>query len=122
MPPKILLVDDHPVVLRMVKEEFEARGFDVSTASSAHEAFDMLGRTSWDVVVTDMRMESPASGFDVVRAAKAQAYKPLVVILSAYPIPGSDWQNAGADAMFTKNGNILQMFAEVERLMRERAA
>ena len=118
MPITTLLVDDDSTVLRTLKGVFETRDFHVSTAISAGEAVKTLGEYSFDLVVTDMRMETETSGFEVVRHAKSAGKPPLVIILSAYPIPTSEWRDAGADAMFMKGGGIFRILDDIERLVR----
>jgi CheY-like chemotaxis protein len=106
---KILLVEDEEPIRRMLKTVLEMGDFSVETASSANEGIQSLKGASFDAVVTDLRMESPVAGYEVVRAAKALARKPLAVILTAFPVPPSDWKSAGADAMFTKGGGSLEL-------------
>jgi CheY-like chemotaxis protein len=121
MPFTALIVDDDAAVLSTLKAVFEKRDFDVSTAVSAGEAVSTLARLSFDLVVTDMRMETDVSGFEVVRQAKSTTNRPVVVILSAYPIPVTEWRKAGADAMFTKGGGIFRILDDIERLLHKRA-
>jgi CheY-like chemotaxis protein len=121
MPFSALLVDDDDAVLKTLKAVFETRSFDVSTAVSAGDAVTTLARLSFDLVVTDMRMETDTSGFEVVRHAKSKTERPVVVILSAYPIPATDWRDAGADAMFIKGGGIFRILDDIERLLQTHA-
>jgi CheY-like chemotaxis protein len=121
MPFTALLVDDDAAVLKTLKAVFETRDFDVSTAVSAGEAVSTLARLCFDLVVTDMRMETDVSGFEVVRHAKLTTNRPVVVILSAYPIPVTEWRNAGADAMFMKGGGIFRILDDIERLLHKQA-
>ncbi len=121
MPFTALLVDDDTAVLSTLKAVFQSRGFDVSTAVSASEAISTLAKLSFDLVVTDMRMETDISGFEVVRHAKSTTSSPVVVILSAYPIPATEWHNAGADAMFVKGGGIFRILDDIEQLLHKQA-
>lgn len=116
-----LLADDDTMVLQTLRMVFEKRKFVVSTADSAAQAVALLDQGSFDLVVTDMRMETDTSGFEVVRHAKANARPPVVVILSAFPIPASDWRKAGADAMFEKGGGVFRLLDDIERLLRANA-
>jgi CheY-like chemotaxis protein len=119
MPFTALLVDDDSMILATLKGIFEMRDFNVSTAISAGDALRMLEQSSFDLVVTDMRMETETSGFEVVRYAKSIGNRPVVVILTAYPIPKSEWRKAGADATFLKGGGILRILDDIERLLRK---
>jgi len=109
------------MVLKTLQSVFKRREFEVSTAVSASEAQIILEQASFDLVVTDMRMESETSGFEVVRKAKASGKNPLVVILSAYPIPVTEWREAGADAMFMKGGGIFRILDDIEKLLQTHA-
>ena len=120
MPFKALLVDDDSLVLKTLKGLFEYKKFEVSTAASAQDAIVALAQASYDVVLTDMRMESELSGYEVVRHAKSQKHSPFIVILSAYPIPSAEWRSAGADAMFIKGGGVFRILEDIERLVRAR--
>jgi len=112
-----LLVDDDLMVLQTIRSVFEKREFVVSTEVSAAQALSVLERQSFDLVVTDMRMETDTSGFEVVRRAKAHAHPPITVILSAFPIPAFDWHDAGADAMFVKGGGVSRILDDIEQLL-----
>jgi CheY-like chemotaxis protein len=116
----VLLVDDDRIVLGSLKHAFETRCFHVLTAVSAQDAIRMLAHGFFDLIVTDMRMETSTAGFDVVRSAKSKGYNPVVVILSAFPIPPAEWRKSGADAMFMKGDRICPMFDVIRRLLRAR--
>ncbi len=120
MAALILIVDDEPAVLRTLREVFETKDFQAAVAPSAAEALRALQDTRFDAVVTDMRMETDTSGFDVIRFAKAQSHKPVTVILSAFPIPATEWRAAGADAMFLKGCSIGRMLDDIEQLLSNR--
>jgi len=122
MPFHTLIVDDDDAVLKTLKSVFETRDFEVSTAVSAADAVSLLARLPFDLVVTDMRMETETAGFEVVRRAKSVITQPVVVILSAYPIPSSEWRAAGADAMFMKGGGIFRILDDIERLLHAHAS
>jgi CheY-like chemotaxis protein len=115
----VLLVDDDDTVLSALKSVFETRDFEISTAVSAREAISQMTKRSFDLVVTDMRMETETAGFDVVHYAKASGNPPTVVVLSAYPIPSSEWRQAGADAAYIKGGGIFRILDDIERLLND---
>ncbi len=120
MNRKLLLVDDDLAVLRSLKTVFETRDFDVSTASSGAEAVRALETRSFDVVVTDMRMERHTSGYDVIRAARRQVQRPTLIVLSGFPIPSNEWRAGGADAMYMKGGGLYRMLEDIEKLINDR--
>ncbi len=122
MTIQVLLVDDDVALLQALQGIFQARHFDVCTATSAQNAVKILAERTFDLVVTDMRMETTLSGYEVIRAAKAQARNPVTVILSAFPIPATDWKQAGADALFLKGGaGTSRLLDDVTAMVQHRA-
>jgi CheY-like chemotaxis protein len=118
----VLLVDDDPSILLTLKSVFASRGFEIFTAASAVEAATQLAARSFDLVVTDMRMETDTSGYDVVRCAKEAKFRPVIVVLSAFPIPASEWRASGADAAYMKGGGIFRILGDIDRMLHAHAS
>ena len=53
---KILLVDDEPMVLRVMRGALEREGFQVDTAVDGEAAWEKIIESSPDVLVTDIEM------------------------------------------------------------------
>jgi DNA-binding response OmpR family regulator len=117
MKQRILLVDDELAILLTLKAVLEIHGFDVETAASAREAKSKLKANEYHMVITDMRMESDTAGLEVVQAAKKAPYHPAVAMLTAYPIPGSEWQDQGMDQMLVKPMNTSDLLLQLESLL-----
>jgi DNA-binding response OmpR family regulator len=117
MKRRILLVDDEVAVLLTLKAVLEISGYDVETAASAREARHRLHTQEFDMVITDMRMESDASGAEVVQAAREASYRPAVALLTAFPLAEEDWQELGADKMLVKPMQTRVLLQQIERLM-----
>ncbi len=117
---QVLIVDDDAVVLSTLADVFRLRQFEVSTATCAREAIAILAERNFDLVITDMRMETPLAGYDVIRAAKARSPKPLAVIVSAYPIPSAEWQHTGADGLFLKGDGVRRMLDDITEMVSRR--
>lgn len=116
MKRRILLADDEPILLRALTTLLEAHGYEVEAAHSAAEALQKLEGSVFDLVVTDMRMETDTSGFAVAERAKQQTYRPAVAILTAYPLLAADWRHKGVDAIFVKGTAISEMLLSIEDL------
>ena len=114
---RILLVDDELAILLTLKAVLEINGFEVETAASAKEAKLKIRANSYHMVITDMRMESDTSGTEVVRAARKASYQPAVATLTAFPLPGSDWQEDGADEVLVKPMNASDLVRQLEALL-----
>jgi CheY-like chemotaxis protein len=52
----ILIVDDEPMVIRVVKLGLERAGHEVASASNGAEALKLLRDRSYDVLITDLNM------------------------------------------------------------------
>jgi DNA-binding NtrC family response regulator len=117
MKRRILLVDDELAILLTLKAILEMNGFEVETASSTREAKQKLSSGVFTMVITDMRMESETSGYDVIRAARSQAYNPATAILTAYPNLGGDWKNEGAESLLVKPMNTGDLLRQLEALL-----
>ena len=117
MKRRILLVDDELAILLTLKAILEINGFEVETAASAKEAKGKLSQGQYQMVITDMRMETETAGYDVIREAKKQDYDPAVAILTAFPLLGSDWKEEGADSMLVKPMNTNDLLRQIEALL-----
>ena len=117
MKRRILLVDDEVAILLTLKAVLEFNGFEVETAASAKEAKSKIKNSQFHMVITDMRMESESAGLEVVQAAKKATYQPAVAMLTAFPLPGEDWQEQGADEVLVKPMNTQDLLVQIEALL-----
>jgi DNA-binding response OmpR family regulator len=117
MKRRILLVDDEVAVLLTMKAVLEISGFEVDTAASGREGKSRLKTRTYDMVITDMRMESEESGREVIVAARTAAYHPAVALLTAFPVADDDWQNMGADKMLVKPMQTRALIQQIEKLL-----
>ena len=83
---KVLVVDDEEDVRQSIARRLKREGHEVDIAGSQEEAVQTLGNEEapFDVVLTDMLMESPNSGVEVLKAALAKDVFTEVVVLTAY--------------------------------------
>ena len=117
MGRRILLVDDEVAVLLTLKAVLEISGFEVDTAASAREGKSRLHTHEYNMVITDMRMESDAAGAEVIEAARAAAYRPAVALLTAFPVADEDWQEMGADKLLVKPVHTRILLEQIEGLL-----
>ncbi len=83
---QILVVDDEEEVCAALKRRLEREGYYVATAVSAEDGIQKIRARpdGFDVVVTDMSMEQPDSGLDVLSAAIAHDLFTEVIVLTAF--------------------------------------
>jgi DNA-binding response OmpR family regulator len=94
----------------------------VDTAASAREGKSRLKTRTYDMVITDMRMESEEAGREVIVAARTAPYHPAVALLTAFPVADDDWQNMGADKMLVKPMQTRALIQQIEKLLDTHAA
>jgi DNA-binding response OmpR family regulator len=119
---RVLLVDDEVTVLLTMKAVLEISGFDVDTAASAMDAKRKLKLREYQMVITDMRMESDAAGREVIQAARTAQYHPAVALLTAFPMSDEDWQEMGADKMLVKPMQTMVLLRQIEKLLETHSA
>src|SRR5438105_7008061 len=117
MKRRILLVDDELAILLTLKAVLEINGFEVETATSAAEAKSKLKSAEYHMVITDMKMETEHAGYEVVRAARKQAYNPATAILTAFPTLGGEWQRQGAQSLLVKPVGTDDLLRQIEVLL-----
>jgi len=119
---RVLLVDDEVTVLLTMKAVLEISGFDVDTAASAREGKSKIKLREYQMIITDMRMESDASGREVIQAARNAPYHPAVALLTAFPVDTDEWQDMGADKMLVKPMQTAVLLSQIEKLLVTHAA
>ncbi|MDY0360129.1 MAG: response regulator [Desulforegulaceae bacterium] len=83
MPDKILIVDDSPSTLMLMKFSLEKKGYNVEKAQNAEEALEIIGENS-DIVclITDINMPG-MSGIELVEKVRKNLYckfMPVIVL------------------------------------------
>ena len=81
----VLLVEDIAAVGGPVAEALADAGFEVSVAESAGRALDLMERLSFDVLVTDIHLDTSFGGLDVARSWRSRFPGRPLVFASAYP-------------------------------------
>jgi DNA-binding NtrC family response regulator len=80
---EVLVLDDEAIVCERLKEHLEGKGFEVETFTESQRAIDRLMEKTFDVVVTDLKMEGP-SGLDVLRFVRDQMQGTQVIMITGY--------------------------------------
>ena len=79
---KVLIVDDEPDTLELIKLVLESGGFGTMLAASGMEALAQIDRTKPDLVLLDIMMPD-MDGWDVFRKIKEKNSKIPIAILTA---------------------------------------
>jgi EAL domain-containing protein (putative c-di-GMP-specific phosphodiesterase class I) len=82
--PRVLVVDDDPVVTRSLARVLRGAGFEVETADSGAAAIEHVRRSTFDVVVSDITMPE-MDGIELLRAIRAHDLDLPVLLLTGAP-------------------------------------
>lgn len=81
---RVLVVDDNPTSRLTLQTVLEAGGYRVDAAASAAEAVGKLDEQEYELVLSDLQMESPQAGLKVLAHARMMDYKPATALVTAY--------------------------------------
>ena len=81
---RVFLVDDDPTSRLTLKTVLEAGGYNVDAAASAAEAVGKLDEGVYELVLSDLQMESPEAGLKVIAHARMMDYKPATALITTY--------------------------------------
>jgi two-component system KDP operon response regulator KdpE len=117
----ILVVDDEPAIVRLVRAKLQADGYAVATASRGEEALERLEADRPDLVVLDLMMPG-IDGFETLRRIRAQGQVPVIMLTAragdADKLRGLE---GGADDYVTKPFNPDELAARIAAVLRRTA-
>jgi DNA-binding NtrC family response regulator len=121
---RVLLVDDDPTSRLTLQTVLEASGYHVDSAASAAEAVGKLDEQEYQLVLSDLQMESPEAGLKVLAHARMMAYKPATAIVTTYQTakPHNSPTLQKQVRMLIKPEDVPGLLAKVANLISERAA
>ncbi len=118
----ILVVDDAPETLEILRRNLESEGYRVFTAPGVGEALAVLEATPVDLVITDYKMPK-VSGLDLVRHVQENLPGTEVVMITGYAsIQGAvEAIKNGAEEYLPKPFTEEELFGAVRRALEKRA-
>jgi DNA-binding response OmpR family regulator len=120
MPATVLVVEDDPVILRLLEVNFELEGFTVLLAHDGAEGIETARDQKPDLIISDIMMPK-TSGLELVETLKGDpATKGIPIILLSAKAQTSDLKtgmDAGADDYVTKPFEPLDLVDRVNALL-----
>jgi two-component system KDP operon response regulator KdpE len=118
---RVLVVDDEAQLLRGLRTNLAARGYEVETAADGERALDLAASRRPDVVILDLGRPG-IDGVDVIRALRAWGTMPIIVLSAREQEPDKVAAlDAGADDYVTKPFGMGELLARL-RAAERRAA
>jgi CheY-like chemotaxis protein len=99
--PRVLLVDDEPVLLDGLCSVLEAHGFACRTASDGFEALRCLRQTPPDIIISDLRMPN-MSGFELLAIIRRRFPQIAVIVVSGEFVANAETSGLLMNAFFQK--------------------
>jgi len=125
MSTRILVVDDEPDLLELVRFNLSQAGFAVDTAASGREALEKVRRSPPDLLVLDLMLPD-VSGNDIARQIRSDAaiadLPILMLTAKSEEVDRVVGFELGADDYVTKPFSPRELILRVKAVLRRRAA
>lgn len=119
MKRKILLVEDEPGLVLVLKDRLISEGYAVETAGDGKEGLARCLSDSFDLILLDVMLPY-SSGFDVCRDLRQKGVRTPVLMLTAKAqvVDKVVGLKLGADDYLAKPFEMIELLARVEALLR----
>ena len=119
----ILIIEDDPVLLRGLKDNFEAQGYLVRTAKDGQKGLDALLTAPPDLLLLDLMLPK-VNGYEICQTARSRQLDMPIIMLTAKGqeddiVRGLE---VGADDYVTKPFGIRELLARVKAFLRRQGA
>lgn len=112
---KILVVDDEPRLVRLVKANLLASGYGVGIAGDGKTALEMLETSTYDLLILDIMLPGSLSGFEVCKNLREFSDIPIIMLTGRAReqdrIRGFD---VGADDYLTKPFSVEELLRRIK--------
>ncbi len=81
---RVLVVDDDPTSRLTLQTVLRAGGYAVDSVASAAEAVSKMDEGRYELVLSDLGMESPTAGYRVMAHARSMEYRPAMALVTIY--------------------------------------
>ncbi len=120
---RLLVVDDEPIVGKRLKQVFGKIGFEIETFTDSASALAAMAEKSFDIVVTDLKMEG-IDGIEVLKRVRVMNPETRVIIITGYASPDTAElaQRQGVFAFLAKPFRLDELKQVIYRAMESNRA
>ncbi|MBE9030400.1 MAG: response regulator transcription factor [Alkalinema sp. RL_2_19] len=119
---KLLLIDDDPNLILLVKDYLEFRGYEVITAENGREALEILESSTPDMIICDVMMPE-MDGYSLVSTIRSEPKTSWIPVLFLSAKGQSQDRvkglNIGADVYMVKPFEPEELVAQVESSLKQ---
>ena len=119
---RVLLADDNPTSRLTLQTVLEAGGYRVDSAASAAEAVGLLDQSEYELVVSDLSMESPEAGLKVLAHARMKEYRPATALVTSWHAEGNGETKKTKAQVLIEPEDLPELLGQVATLIGTRAS
>jgi len=120
MADKILIIDDDPMIIEVMKSRLEANGYEVISATDGKEGLNRARTDSPGLILLDITLPK-MDGFRITQLLKLDdRFKKIPIVLFTGRVQEEDKETglaAGADAFVPKNFDPEKLLAQLRTLL-----
>ena len=116
---RLLIVEDEPAMLRGLRDNLEAEGYDVDSAMDGKSGLEKVLGNTYDLIILDVMLPQ-LSGFDVLKKVREKGIGTPTIMLTARgeEIDRVVGLELGADDYITKPFSLRELLARVKAVLR----
>ena len=119
--PRILVIDDDPDILVILKDNLELDGYGVDTASNGKEALEMFEAKSPGLVILDLSLPD-MDGIQICRSLRKKSDVSIIMLTARDGVPDKVLGlESGADDYIVKPFDYLELAARIKARLRRRS-
>jgi two-component system, OmpR family, KDP operon response regulator KdpE len=119
MTARVMVVEDEPRLLRLVRALLQSEGFEVVAATTGEEALQLSESAALDLVLLDLLLPGDVDGYEVCRRIRESSHVPIIMLTAKAQehdkLRGFD---LGADDYLTKPFSSRELLARVKAVIR----
>lgn len=118
MATKILVVDDEPLYLRLLKVNLESEGYEIVTASDGEQALELITRQIPDLIILDVMMPKMDGITTCIRIRQFSTVPIILLTALGEEHDKVNGLNIGADDYVVKPFSATELVARVRAVLR----